>query len=145
MKIILAAGLLSAVSLSAPALVSADDTVAVQSARAPVSVETSENITFVQPMFVYRSEALKTERVLFVNRAAVAATDVAFKVVRDGETRIVNDRGSFAPGVPITRTMQEYENSSYRGAPETWTVLAVRFADGTSWSSQSSPNVAVAK
>lgn len=145
MKIILAAGFLSAVALATPGLASADQQLAIAAASAPVSVETSESLAFVQPPLDYRTQAFKTERVRFVNRNTVAATDVAFQVVRDGQTRIVDDRGSFAPGVAITRSIAEYEGASYLGAPERWTVLTVRFADGTSWAAKPTPNVATIK
>lgn len=146
MKITRSAVLLAALTLATPGLASAAERSALQNVPgAPVSVETSESIAFLQPPLDYRIQSLTTERVRFVNRAAVPATDVAFQVVRNGRSRIVDDRGSFAPGVAITRTISKYDGASYLAAPQTWTVVSVRFADGTSWSAKPAPSVATTK
>ena len=144
------AGLLSTLALS-PALAAANEPVVLTNAySAPVSVETSENLAFVRPPLEDITQVLRSQNVRFVNRSTVAATDVSFEVARNGSTRIVDDRGSFAPGVTIARTISRGDTALYNGTSssrdaETWSVLSVRFADGTSWNRPVGSKVANAR
>lgn len=144
------AGLLSTLTLT-PALASASEPVVLTNAyNAPVSVETSANLAFVRPPLEDVTQVLRSQNVRFVNRSTVAATDVSFEVARNGATRIVDDRGTFAPGVTIARTIAHGDTALYNGASsdrdaETWSVLSVRFADGTSWNRPIGSKVANAK
>lgn len=145
-KAALVAALLAGAALASPAIASAAGVVALQQgASAPETVDFSENLAFVRPPLEDVTRELRTDRVSFVNHATVAATEVDFRVVRDGQTRIVNDRGTFAPGVTITRTTTDYEGDGYASSPTTWSVVAVHYADGTSWTKVAAPSVASAK
>jgi hypothetical protein len=72
-------------------------------------------------------------RVTFVNNAALAATDVRFAVGYDGRTQIIEDRGTFSSGTPITQNFIPSANLRYNGSA-TCSVQSVTYSDGSTWS-----------
>lgn len=132
-KIAMAAGLLAGAALSAPASAATAGPVAMSMA-APVAVTSCrQDVTFIEPTFYGSRLADASENVSFVNTAAIAATDVDFKVVLNGETQTVRDHGTFAPGVTIDHTFSQFAGAAYRTSAATCNVVAVRYADGSSW------------
>jgi hypothetical protein len=73
--------------------------------------------------------------VTFVNHAAVAATDVTFRVRYDYHTENIDDRGTFTPGVKIQASFKYFVGANYfRDLPDICEIVRVRFADGSTWS-----------
>lgn len=145
-KLTLAVGLLSIGGMVTPSMASADTIVGLaNTTKSPVSVAVSENIDFVRPLLEDAAYGLETERISFINHATLPATEVDFRVTRDGQTRFVRDLGTFSPGVTIRRTTSAYEGAPYLSNPASWDVISVRYADGTTWSRQPAPSVANAK
>ncbi|MBD5635665.1 MAG: hypothetical protein IAI49_14425 [Candidatus Eremiobacteraeota bacterium] len=70
--------------------------------------------------------------VRFTNGSNVTANDVDFTVTRDGQTQIVSEKGSYAPGVSIERVLAR-ETTSLPAANATVTISKVEFVDGSSW------------
>ena len=74
-------------------------------------------------------------RISFVNLAPVAATRVSFAVTEDGQTRVVEDNGTFSTGTAIDHEFTAIEpQASGLGS---CAVASVSFADGTSWNAGS--------
>jgi hypothetical protein len=72
--------------------------------------------------------------VTFVNHAAVAATDVTFRVRYDYHTERIDDRGTFTPGVKIQASFKYFAGANYfRDLPDICEIERVRFADGSTW------------
>lgn len=128
----MAAGLLVGATLTAPA--SAATGPVAMSMAAPVAVTSCrQDVTYIDPSYYGPRLAEASENVSFVNTGAIAATDVDFKVVLDGETQTVRDHGTFAPGVTIDHTFSKLAGTAYRSSAATCNVVAVRYADGSSW------------
>lgn len=129
------AGLLAISSLVAPAGAASNDSIALMmSATPPVSIASCrQDVWFIQPTFGGLSLADASQNVRFVNRANVVATDVDFRVTLNGEAQTVSDHGTFSPGVTIDRSFRAPSAVTYRPSPDSCTVLAVRYADGSSW------------
>jgi hypothetical protein len=62
----------------------------------------------------------------FTNVGSVAASQVRFRIVYDGQTADVTDVGTFAPNVVIRHSFEAFRNLGYRGAiPESCAVTGV--------------------
>ncbi|GAC1312465.1 MAG: hypothetical protein NVSMB21_23050 [Vulcanimicrobiaceae bacterium] len=124
-------------SLSLPLAASADDATLVRSAAtAPVEATCRENVAVIQQPNLDDIHVVgASDRVRFVNRATVAATDIAIRIDRGNETRVVHDRGTFAPGVAVTHSFSSGSQTSYVPQPASCSIVSVRFANGTAWTS----------
>jgi hypothetical protein len=79
--------------------------------------------------------------ITFTNTASVVATDVTFQVDFSKSRYVLDDAGSFAAGGQVTHHLRDHGKSVQalaRPATEDTattqcSVLAVHFADGTSW------------
>ncbi|GAC1536172.1 MAG: hypothetical protein NVS2B17_07370 [Candidatus Velthaea sp.] len=71
-----------------------------------------------------------TVTVSFVNRAAMPAAQIAFGLVDRDRTQIFVDKGSFAPGAPVTHSFS-IEAPVASEAPTQCPVSAVTFSDGS--------------
>jgi hypothetical protein len=68
--------------------------------------------------------------IAFVNTAKVPATSVEFRIRAGRRTSIIVDKGTFAPG---TRIVHTFDKSPLFDQTSSVHVLAVTFADGSSW------------
>ena len=77
-------------------------------------------------------------RVSYVNHSNVTATDVSFELTGLGRTglddQVVHDVGTFSPNVVIDK---QFWNVGHGG--DTVQIVAVKYADGTSWSAGIEP------
>lgn len=71
----------------------------------------------------------------YVNKGSKPISSIAFAVDEDGVTSTIVDQGTFSPGVPITR----YWRADRTLQDVSCSVNSVLFADGTTWTNQSSP------
>jgi len=69
----------------------------------------------------------------FMNNAKQTATDVVFRVKYGYQVKTIDDRGKFSPGIAIDATFYDFQGGLYLSLPPTCEVLAVTFADGSSW------------
>jgi hypothetical protein len=75
--------------------------------------------------------------ITFKNVGTKTIKDVTF-AVRDGsgfQLGVVDRRGTFSPGVNITRNFGMVKDKHKHGAPAKATLTSATFADGTSWTS----------
>jgi hypothetical protein len=75
--------------------------------------------------------------ITFKNVGTKTVKDVTF-AVRDGsgfQLGVVDRRGTFSPGVNITRNFGMVKDKHKHGAPVKATLISATFADGTSWTS----------
>jgi hypothetical protein len=123
----LAAGLLSsALPLVASAQTTPSNTISLE--RYSVKAAESPN--------AFDASAPGMVNLSFVNRGAVAATEVRFVVENGHEVdAVIDDVGRFSPGVEINHRFQEWSVSD--GASVR--VGAVRYADGSSWGENDLP------
>lgn len=70
--------------------------------------------------------------VSYVNRTTVAATDVSFEVTGLGD-QVIHDVGTFSPNTVINRRFWNVGNGG-----DTVQIVAVKYADGTTWTAGSS-------
>lgn len=68
----------------------------------------------------------------FVNRAAVAATDVRFAVSTGRTVQMIDATGTFAGGTPIVQSFSP-ATAAYGAENASCAVESVTFADGTTW------------
>jgi hypothetical protein len=74
--------------------------------------------------------------VTFVNHATVAAKSVTFRVRYDYHTELIEDRGTFSPGVKIQANFKYFLGANYfRDLPDICQIIRVNFADGSHWTS----------
>jgi hypothetical protein len=70
----------------------------------------------------------------FVNHGTSAAKEVRIHVDYRGESEVVTDAGTFAPGTLVSRSFDNFSDYAYLGpTPNVCAVVMVRFADGTVW------------
>jgi hypothetical protein len=75
--------------------------------------------------------------ITFKNVGTKTIKDVTF-AVRDGsgfQLGVVDRRGTFSPGVNVTRNFGMVKDKHKHGAPAKATLTSATFADGTSWTS----------
>jgi hypothetical protein len=75
--------------------------------------------------------------ITFKNVGTKTIKDVTF-AVRDGsgfQLGVVDRRGTFSPGVNITRNFGMVKDKHKHGAPVKATLISATFADGTNWTS----------
>ncbi len=75
-------------------------------------------------------------RVTFVNHGSKPISSVAFAVDQDGTTSTIVEKGTFSPGVAISRYWRAGRNLQ----DVSCSVNSVLFADGTAWTNQSGPS-----
>jgi hypothetical protein len=86
------------------------------------------------------STADSTVHVSFTNTSNVTATEVVFELDVNGAfVRNVDDVGEFAPGVTIKHAFEQTADGSEKQVK----VVAVRFADGSTWGNVSVPDSAL--
>jgi hypothetical protein len=94
----------------------------------PVVMQTSGDATF--------QEIIATQiHLSFTNLGSKPISSVAFAVDEDGTTSTIVERGTFSPGIAIER----YWRGDRSLQAVACSVNSVLFADGTSWTNQSSP------
>jgi hypothetical protein len=106
----------------------------------PMKIEScsaSEQSVLENPKIGIRTAQVSGVTIVYTNESAIAATDVRFRVRYGGATYTVDDRGALAAGRKISREFTSID-ASYRGTAADCSVLAVTFADGTSWSATAS-------
>lgn len=70
----------------------------------------------------------------FVNRGTSAAKEIRFRVDYRGESEVITDAGTFAPGALFSHSFENFSDYAYLGpTPNVCAVVMVRFADGTVW------------
>ncbi len=125
-KAVAAALLLGAAS--APAFAS-------ESAAAPIEIQSCSTVYAPTPEPVYAMGSVTPAgvEISYVNRAAVAAQDVTFRLGDGSDALTVIDRGNFAPGVLIQHTF-------WTGSipVDSCRVAAIRLAGGTAFDAQGS-------
>jgi hypothetical protein len=73
-------------------------------------------------------------RIVFHDRAAQRASAIRFLVNYRGDVETIDDAGTFAPGVEVNHSYQQFVDFAYLGTrPNFCRVLSVKFADGTTW------------
>jgi hypothetical protein len=75
--------------------------------------------------------------ITFKNVGTKTIKDVTF-AVRDGsgfQLGVVDRRGTFSPGVNVTRNFGMVKDKHKHGAPAKATLISATFADGTNWTS----------
>lgn len=105
------------------------------SEAAPIKIEScsaAEQSVMESPKIGFRTAQVSGITIVYTNGAAVAATNIRFRVRYGGGTYAVDDRGSLAAGRKISREFTSID-ASYRGTPADCSVTAVTFADGTVW------------
>jgi hypothetical protein len=114
----------------------------VVSAALPVAAQAQErpqNMIAIQDFSINAADALDGHSipamatVTFVNRGTVAATDVLFVLhSRKSWDMAIDDAGKFSPGVTIRHQFQSWDYPD----DATVSVAAVRYADGSTWTSE---------
>jgi hypothetical protein len=72
-------------------------------------------------------------RISFVNHSSLEATDVRFAITYGGVRQIVDDRGHFAPAMPITWNVQPLPTGPFRNDAARCAVESITFSDGSNW------------
>jgi len=91
----------------------------------PIVTQTSGDVS--------TSETIGTQiHITFINHGSQPVSSVAFAVEEDGTTATIVDRGTFAPGIPISH----YWRGERTLGQVSCSVNSVLFADGTSWTNQ---------
>jgi len=102
----------------------------------PVSVVSCEQNSFEIPaMLEGPNPAIRLDnlRISFVNRAALAATDVRFAVSTPTGTQTIDDAGSFGPGARISHDFSPAAGGQNFSDTAKCAVESVTFIDGTTW------------
>ena len=108
---------------SAPAFAS-------ETAAAPIEIQSCSTVYAATPEQVYAMGTLAPAgiEISYVNRAAVAAQDVTFRLGDGSDALLVVDHGNFAPGALIQHTF-------WTGSipVDSCRVAAIRFVGGTAF------------
>jgi hypothetical protein len=80
--------------------------------------------------YVYNYQSLK---IRFINRGQAIADRITFRATYAGTMKILDDVGSFAPGVTIDHGYNALRDLHYVSAAPVCEVEAVHFVNGENW------------